>query len=59
MMHDSLGNSNGLGTLDIGSFSQGGVGPIGDTFFGVMVGFSLTTPIDFSVNENLWKDGIL
>ena len=59
MMHDSLGNTNGLGTLDIGSFSQGGVGPIGDTFFGVMVGFSLTTPIDFSVNEKLWKDGIL
>jgi len=45
---------NGLEHLDAGSITCRGVGPIGDNFFGVIVGFTLNDPKIFQLNPEMW-----
>lgn len=54
MLIDRHNNIDGLQHLDTGSITCRGVGPIGDAFFGVIVGFTLTDPKSFKLNPDMW-----
>ncbi len=45
---------NGLEHLDTGSITCRGIGPVGDNFFGVIVGFTLNDPRTFQLNPEMW-----
>lgn len=54
MMNDCLNFDNGLATLDMSSFLIRGAGPIGDNFYGVLVGFNLLNPFEFTIDNTYW-----
>ena len=45
---------NGLQFLELNSMTFRGIGPMGDNFYGVMLGFNLRKPIPFSIDKSMW-----
>ncbi len=54
MLLDRHNEVNGLEHLDTASITCRGVGPIGDNFYGVIVGFTLSNPRSFQLNPEMW-----
>lgn len=54
MMLDWNEERNGLQFLDADSMTMRGVGPMGDNFYGVMLGFNLRKPVSFFIDESKW-----
>lgn len=54
MMLDWNEEQNGLHCLDPDSMTMRGVGPMGENFYGVMLGFNLRKPISYFVNTSMW-----
>jgi hypothetical protein len=55
MIFESNKYVNGLTCLEIDSFIIRGVGPIGDSLYGVIMGFNIPYGIEFKVDETVWK----
>ena len=51
MMLDWNEERNGLQFLELNSMTFRGIGPMGDNFYGVMLGFNLRKPIPFSIDK--------
>lgn len=54
MIAESRKYLKGLTGLDIGSFSIASIGPIGETLYGVIMGFELSHGIDYKVIPDYW-----
>lgn len=54
MLIDRYNEVNGLEHLDTESITCRGVGPIGDNFYGVLLGFTLTNPRNYQLNPDMW-----
>ncbi|MDD2953847.1 MAG: hypothetical protein PHC95_11915 [Parabacteroides sp.] len=54
MMLDWNEERNGLHCLEADSMTMRGVGPIGENFYGVMLGFNLQKPVSFFIDKSIW-----
>ncbi len=54
MMLDWNEERSGLQFLDVDSMTMRGVGPMGQNFYGVMLGFNLQKPVKFFIDESMW-----
>ncbi|MBK5720144.1 hypothetical protein JGH11_04585 [Dysgonomonas sp. Marseille-P4677] len=54
MMQDAQDYKAGMELLDPGSFQLKGFGPIGNNYYGILVGFSFDQGINYNINPELW-----
>jgi len=54
MIEDSRKYLNGLIGLDLSSFTIASIGPIGETLYGVIMGFELSHGIDYKIISDYW-----
>ena len=54
MLNDRSLELNGLETLDRESFVIRGVGPMGDNFYGILIGFNLVNTFEYTINDDYW-----
>ena len=55
MMDDYHGHQKGMELLEPSSFQMKGFGPLRDSFYGVLVGFSFNQGINYKLNKDLWE----
>ncbi len=55
MTQDCIQETRGLEYLDLNSMTIRGVGPMGDHFYGVMLGFNLKSPIGYLTRPEMWR----
>lgn len=55
MRQDSAKYTQGLIALDGSSFTIRSVGPLGDNLYGVVMGFNVGSPRNFTINPEMWK----
>lgn len=54
MLQDQMLCIHGLEFLDKESFTMRGVGPLGDNFYGILVGFNLNNSFNFELDNDYW-----
>lgn len=54
LMQDFHADKNGVGLLDPSSFRMKGFGPVGENFYGVLLGFSFNQGINYTIDPRLW-----
>lgn len=55
MIDDGRKEINGLGALDISSFTIRSIGPIGDCLYGVVMAYMLESGVSYKIDNSYWK----
>jgi hypothetical protein len=56
MLEDALKYLNGLEFVDGNSFKVGGIGPVGDNFYGVNMSYTFIQGTPYSLTPGMWND---
>ncbi|MDD4778904.1 MAG: hypothetical protein PHV53_11545, partial [Fermentimonas sp.] len=55
MLHDYNNYIDDCDKIDPNSFQLSGFGPIGDSFYGVILDFNLNEGVNYMLNPSMWK----
>lgn len=56
MVFDHQRYEHGMTYLDESSFTARGIGPIGENFYGIILGFNLDVGLDCRIDKTLWNE---